>query len=183
MRKFLVFACALALTGCAWFGWGEDAETAAPAAPETAEAQAATPEPLAEAPAVQVQQKQPAKKAAKPAKGAKSEAQIKTELDAMGRKLAAQSGRTLVPNRANPQYKQAGGQWIASFIAVDPQSVTTEMRPGTNSGQYVGIIRYQEKFMECTGATKQAALNGTCKQVKGRNLSELIHYDGRAWQD
>lgn len=183
MRKLVIFACALALSGCAWLGWGEDTETAAQS--ETAPV-AETP--MEEAPAVQVEQTAPETKSAKKtkasksSKGAKTEAQIKAELDAMGKKLAAQSARTLVPNRSKPEYKQAGGEWIASFISVDPNSVTTEMKPG-NAGNYVGVIRYQEKFMECRGATKQAALNGACKQVKTRNLSELIRYDGKEWQD
>lgn len=185
MRKILVFACAFALTGCAWFGWGDDSETVA-----SSETQAAAEEPLAEAPAVQVGETTPtsAKKATKPAKatksskGAKNEAQIKAELDATGKKLAGQSARTLLPNKAKPEYKQAGGEWIASYIDVDPNSVTTEMRPGAN-GSYVGVIHYQEKFMECRGATKQAALNGSCKQVRARNLSELIRYNGKVWED
>lgn len=180
MRKIFLFACAFVLTGCAWLGWGDDSETAA-----SSEPQANVEENLAEEPAVQVQQETPApvKKAVKGKKGAKSEAQIKAELDAMGKKLAAQSARTLIPNRAKPEYKQVGKEWVASFIDVDPNQVTTEMRPGSSSGQYVGFIRYQEHFMECRGATKQAALTGSCTQVRARNLNELIHYDGTAWRD
>lgn len=178
MRRFLVCVFALGLTGCAWLGFGEDSDTVAANEPETvasetdAQVVPETSQPTAETP----------KKASKSAKGAKSEAQIKTELDAMGKRLAAQSARTLIPNRAKPDYKQVGGEWVASFIDVDTNNVTTEMRPGSN-GQYVGFIRYQERFMECRGKTKQAALNGSCTQVRTRNLNELIRYDGKAWQD
>lgn len=185
MRKILVFGCALLLTGCAWFGWGEDSETVAQSEPVAA----APDETMAEAPAVQVQEEaaaskstQKAAKSPKAAKGAKSEAQIKAELDAMGKKLAAQSGRTLLPNRSNPEYKQVGGEWVASFIDVDSNHVTTDMRPGSN-GTYVGSIHYQEKFMECRGATKQAALSGSCNQVRTRNMNELIRYNGSVWED
>ncbi|MBD5642035.1 MAG: translation initiation factor 2 [Desulfovibrio sp.] len=178
MRKILACVFALALTGCAWLGFGDDSETVAANEPETMASEPAvevgseTSEPVAEAP----------KKSARTTRGAKSEAQIKAELDAMGKRLAAQSGRTLLPNRSKPDYKQVGGEWVASFIDVDTSHVTTEMRPGAN-GQYVGFIRYQERFMECRGKTKQGALNGSCTQVKTRNLNELIRYDGKAWQD
>lgn len=184
MRKLCVLACAFALTGCAWLGFGDDsdvatAEPAKPAAQEEAQAEPEKAEPV----------KEPAKKAAKAtktkkaSKGAKSEAQIKEELDRMGKKLAAQSARTLLPNKSKPEYRQVGGEWIAKYIDVDTNNVTTEMRPG-KEGQYVGFIRYQERFMECRGATKQAAMSGgNCQMTKTRNLNELIRYDGKEWQD
>lgn len=178
MRRFLVCVFVLGLTGCAWLGLGDDSETVAANEPET----------VAEEPSVQVGTETPppaevaSKKPAKVTNGAKSESRIKAELDAMGKRLASQSARTLLPNRSKPDYKQVGGEWVASFIDVDTNNVTTEMRPGTN-GQYIGFIRYQERFMECRGKTKQAALNGSCTQVKTRNLNELIRYDGKAWQD
>lgn len=181
MRKILAFACVMTLTGCAWLGWGEDSETTA----ASSEVQAPAAETMAEEPAVPVERPAPAKKnakAAKTAKGKKSEAQIKAELEVMGKKLAAQSARTLLPNRSKPEYKQVGGQWIASFIDVDTDRVTTEMRPGA-AGQYVGFIRYQERFMECAGPTRETALKGSCRQVRARNLNELIRYDGKEWQD
>lgn len=179
MQKLCVLACALILSGCAWLGFGDDSDTVS-----TQETQAAemTPDTGAAAEPAAAEPAPKAAKAARPAKGAKNEAKIKAELDAMGKKLAAQSARTLLPNKSKPEYRQAGGEWIASYIDVDTNHVTTEMRPGAN-GQYVGIIRYQERFMECRGATKQAAINGACRQVRSRNLSELIRYDGKVWQD
>lgn len=184
MRNFCALACVLALSGCAWLGFGDDSETVS-----TSETQAAEAAPAREATAATpskvettVKKAAPAK-SAKVAKGAKNEATIKAELDVMGKKLAAQSARTLLPNKSKPDYRQAGGVWIASYIDVDANNVTTEMRPGAN-GQYVGFIRYQERFMECRGATRQAAMSGgNCQQVKTRNLNELIRYDGKAWQD
>lgn len=180
MRKFCLLLSTLILSGCAWLGFGDDSETISTSETQAAEAAAATEEvtPEPEKPAA----KATAKKATKATKGTKSEAQIKAELDAMGKKLAGQSARTLLPNKSKPDYRQVGKEWIASYIDVDTNNVTTELRPGS-AGQYVGFIRYQERFMECRGATKQAALKGNCQQVKTRNLNELIRYDGKAWQD
>lgn len=176
MRRFLIFSCVLALTGCAWLGFGDDAETTATEEPQI---QADAPAEPVQAP---VKAEKPASKAAKTAKGAKNEAQIKASLDETGKKLAAQSARTLLPNKAHPEYKKVGSEWVASYIDVDPNRVSTELRPGA-SGQYVGFIRYQERFMECRGATKQEAMKGNCRQVRSRNLTEMIRYDGKAWQD
>ena len=186
MRKLmLTFTAAAMLCGCSWLGLGDDssttavADTPAPAAEETAAAPAETPAQTTSKAASTA--KTTAKKATS-AKGKKSEAQIKAELDQMGHKLAAQSARTLLPNKANKEVKNVGGKWVATYIEVDPNRVSTEMRPGAN-GQYVGFVRYQERIMECTGSTRAEALKAPCTQVRTRNLNELIRYDGHAWQD
>lgn len=183
MRKKLpaILAALLLCGGCSWLGLGDDSSTTA-TTQEATVAQAdeqPTPEAKAEEP---VTTKKTSKSKTKSSKGAKSEAQIKAELDQMGKKLASQSARTLLPNKANKEVKQVGGQWVATYIEVDPTHVTTEMRPGAN-GQYVGFIRYQEHIMECRGATRQAALKAPCQEARTRNLNELIRYDGKAWQD
>lgn len=181
MRKILVLACALALTGCAWMGFGDDSATVSASEPET-EASEIAAEPAAE-PEAAKPAKSEAKTSAKTTKGAKSEAQIREELDATGKKLASQAARTLMPNKSNPQYRQSGGMWIAKYIDVNPASVRTSMAPGSSKGLYTGRVSYQEKVMECQGASKAAALSGSCKQVSGRNVTELIRYDGKQWLD
>lgn len=191
MRKILLLAGVLTLTGCAWLGFGDDSttvaadESATPVADAAAEASApaaAAGTAAEQAPTASKTSK--AKKTAKPVKGAKTEAQIKAELDAMGKKLASQSARTLLPNKSKPDFRQIGKEWVASYIDVDTNNITTELRPSPNgNGQYVGFVRYQEKFMECRGATRQTALSGNCQQVRARNLNELIRYDGKQWQD
>lgn len=189
MRKFLLALIALAFinTGCAWLGFGDDSETTAETITEEPKVEETAPVKEAEtkaAPAKKeaVQNTVAKKTTAKAARGSKSESQIKAELDKMGHKLAAQSARTLLPNKANKEVKQRGGQWVATYIEVDPTQVTTELRPGAN-GQYVGFIRYQEKIMECHGNTRQQALTANCSHVRSRNLNELIRYDGHEWQD
>ncbi|MBD5538888.1 MAG: translation initiation factor 2 [Desulfovibrio sp.] len=187
MRKSLVFVVALSLMagGCAWFTSSEESETVTPAAPAE-EVAAPAPAPAAEAAKAPAQSsaKKATKAAAKTAakKGAKSEAQIKAELDKMGQKLVNQSKRTLLPNKANKEVKKVGGEYVATYLEVDTNNVSTEMKPGAN-GQYVGFIRYQERVFECRGATRQAALSAPCTQVRARNLNELIRYDGKEWQD
>lgn len=188
MRKILVLACALALTGCAWMGFGDDSATVSASEPgsEASETAAEASEAAAET-AAEPQETKPAKSEAKTppttTKGAKSEAQIREELDATGKKLASQASRTRMPNKANPEYRQSGGMWIARYIEINPGSVRTSMAPGTSKGLYTGRVSYQEKVIECKGATKAAALGGTCTQVKASNVTELIRYDGKAWLD
>ncbi len=187
MRKLIALIAFLGLmgNGCAWLGFGDDSETTAQTTQtEVTEPQAVEPEPApAQKPEAKTSAKKAAAKKSAPAKkGAKTEAQIKAELDKMGHKLAAQSSRTLLPNIKNKEVKKVGSEWVASYISVDPNHVSTELRPGSK-GQYVGFIRYQERIMECRGATKEAALAAPCKQVRTRNLNELIRYDGTAWQD
>lgn len=186
MRKFaFIIAVFGLLSGCSWLGFGDDSSTTAAATEPVASSEAAPAVEEAAKPAATSKAtaaKKATKTVAKATKGAKSEAQIKAELDQMGRKLAAQSSRTLLPNKANKDVKHVGGQWVASYIDVRPDEVRTELRRGA-SGQYVGSIRYSEHFMECRGATRQEALKAPCTETRTRNLNELIRYDGKQWQD
>ncbi len=186
MRKSMmctVLALGFALGGCALFGGNSSVEEEA--APQQAEA---APAPEASAAEEAAKGKTGADKKAKkkaekkaPSRGAKTEAQIAAELEATGRKLAAQAGRTLVPSKAAKQVSRDGADFVATYVEVDAGQVRTEMRPGTSAGQYVGFVRYQEKFMECRGKSKKDALAAPCRQVKTRNLTELIRYDGKSW--
>lgn len=186
MRKIVMAVAILGLmcNGCAWLGFGDDSEASTTTTP------AQNPETKAEEPtqAPEEVKSEPVKKGKKTTaktakKGAKTEAQIKAELDQKGHQLAAQSARTLMPNKAHKEVKKVGDQWVATYVEVNPNNVTTELRPGSSAGLYVGFIRYQEHVMECRGATREAALKASCAQVRTRNLNELIHYDGRQWQD
>lgn len=190
MLKKIVTICTVVLfcAGCSWFGKGDETASATAVTEPVEQAavqeeKAQTPDPNAKnasAKSSKSAKKDTVKSSGKAVK--KTEAQIKAELDQMGKKLAAQSARTLVPNKAKMDVKKVGSQWVASYIDVNTDKVTTEMRPGTN-GQYVGFIRYQENFMESHGATKEAAMKGPFNTVRTRNLNELIHYDGKAWQE
>lgn len=180
MRKLFTAAAVLAFmcSGCAWLGFGDDSSdtnaTAAMAEPAQQE--------IGLSDAASDSSPAPAVSAGKAVKGAKSEAQIRQELDAMGKKLVNQSARTLLPNKANKDVKKVGGEWVATYYNVDTNNIRTEMRPGAN-GQYVGFIRYQEEIMQCRGATREAALSAPCVKTGARRLNELIRYDGKAWQD
>lgn len=199
MRKILAITAMLGLlSGCAWFGSSDESAATVPAAGSEPIVQgdpqpAPEPEPAPKATKntkkkvketkKETQSKASKEKTAKASKGQKSEAQIKAELDQMGKKLVGQSSRTLLPNKANKEVRQAGGQFIATYNQVDTNNVSTEMKPGATAGQYVGIIRYNEQIFECRGATKKAALAAPCEQTRTRRMTELIHYDGHKWND
>ncbi|MDR1777861.1 MAG: translation initiation factor 2 [Desulfovibrio sp.] len=122
------------------------------------------------------------KQAAPAAKGRKTEAQIKGELDETGRKLAAQAARTLRPSKGARDVRQIGKEHIGLYKEVDTTSVTTEMRPADKLGMYVGIVHYTEKVHECRGADRKTALADSCPQVGKGQVSEMIIYDGKAWK-
>lgn len=172
MKKTLTLLAMLGLIslgGCAWLGFGDDESTTT----QTQEAQAASDE---SAP-VQVAQASPAKPLTK------AEQRIKAELDQKAQKLVNQSARTLLPNVNHKEVKKVGSHWVATFMNVDTKNISTEMRPSSKKGQYVGIIRYREQIMECRGDSKSAALAAPCSQVGARRLTEMIAYDGKEWKD
>lgn len=117
----------------------------------------------------------------KAARSSKKEATVRAELDKVGRKLAAQAARTVMPSKSSKQVKQRNKEYVATYVEIDASNVSTEMRPGTG-GQYVGVVRYQEKIYECRGKSRAAALKAQCDQIRSRRLSELIRYDGKKWQ-
>ncbi len=117
---------------------------------------------------------------------ATSEAQsdVKVKLDQTAQKLAAMAARTVVPSKSKPKVSRHGKQYVATYTDVDMQSVRTSMRPGQSARvPYVGIIEYLENTYECTGATRAEARSlKNCTATKGRQVKELISYDGKKWQ-
>ena len=71
------------------------------------------------------------------------EAKIKAELDQTGRELAGRAGRTLMPSKSKPNVVKAGKKnYLAKYLTVDQNSVTTSLRPGTTaSTPYVGVMK------------------------------------------
>ena len=177
----LVLMMGLSVCGCAGANGEGPAQTAAASAAEPAVATA--PEPAAAAPA------KPGKKGEKKAEtrkvshAAKSEADIRAELEVTGRKLVLQASRTITPSKADKSIRQSGKDYVASYIEIDPSRVSTEMRPGAKAGQYVGFVKYVETFYECRAKSKKDALAATnCQQLRARRMNEMIQYDGKAWR-
>ena len=169
----------LALGGCA--ASGEDASRPVAAAEPQMEQPAPAPKPEP----AKADKKKGAGKAhpAKSGKSLRTEAEIRADLVRVGHRLASQAARTITPSKAGKHVAKSGNEYVASYIEIDPNTVSTHMKPGSHKGTYVGFVRYQEKFMECRGASKKAALSSThCKQVKTRNLNEMIQFDGKSWK-
>lgn len=182
MRKllFTMAMTAFLCSGCAWMGFGDDESVTAQAEPAASESTVVVNNET-EQPAVQETKTTAKGKKASKAASKKSEAQIRADLDRDAKLLVAQSARTLLPNKANKDVKQVGGQWVATYISVDTENIRTEMRTSA-SGHYVGSIRYHEDIMECRGATKAAALAAPCTKVRTRNMNELVSYNGSSWK-
>ena len=105
-------------------------------------------------------------------------------LDDTGRQLSQKAARTITPNKSNKQVKQVGKEFVASYIHIDADAVSTSMTPSTvTKGNYVGKIRYTETTYQCKGKTKKEALAATnCTQTASRNVTEMINFDGKKWQ-
>ncbi|MDR2745352.1 MAG: translation initiation factor 2 [Desulfovibrio sp.] len=121
-------------------------------------------------------------KATSTVKGRKSEEQIRGELNDTARRLTGQAARTVRPSKSAKAVKKADKEHVATYVEVDTVNVTTEMRPANAPGMYVGIIRYTEKLYECRGADQKAALDAPCREVGRSGRTEMIMFDGRAWQ-
>ncbi|MDR1659283.1 MAG: translation initiation factor 2 [Desulfovibrio sp.] len=164
--------------GCAASG-----EKAANAEPQPATAEPPAPEPAPQ-PAAAKGKKPTAKenKTSSTAKGRKSEAQIRGELDAAARRLTGQAARTIRPSKGAKEVKKRDREHVATYVEVDTADVITEIRPANAPGLYVGIIRYTERLYECRGADQKTALAAPCQEVGKSSRTEMIMFDGKAWR-
>ncbi|MDR3319796.1 MAG: translation initiation factor 2 [Desulfovibrio sp.] len=119
------------------------------------------------------------KSAAPAAKSLKSEPQIRGELDEVARKLTGRVARTVRPSKTTKEVKKVGKEHVATYVEVDVVNVTSEMRPASTPGNYVGIIRYSEKLFECRGTNQKSALDAICQQAGKSNHTEMIMFDGK----
>lgn len=109
--------------------------------------------------------------------------EVKAKLDAFAREHTRKANLTLVPGRSSMSVKKENGLFVARFLEVDIDTMTTEIYSSNTPGcQYVGHIVYLEKTYECTGKNKVEAQQGDFKAVKARRIRELTRYDRGAWQ-
>ena len=169
-----VALCAsLMLSGCGFFGGSSPSDDAAPAAEQTEPAQ--QPEPAKDKKEKSKSEKNSA------SKGAASEAQIKADLDVVGKKLVSMAANNVIPKESKKSVSKVGKEYIARYNDVDSSSLVTSMQLSKN-GQYVGFIRYAERSFECRGKNKAEALAAPCEKVGTRRMNEMIRYDGKAWR-
>ena len=112
---------------------------------------------------------------------AKSPDMIKADLDATARQLLQRASHTITPSKANKSVRLSGNEYVATYIEINPNNFSTEMRPASKSGTYNGFIRYSEQVFHCKGKTKSAALSAPCSPVTSRRMNEMVHYDGTKW--
>ncbi len=194
MRKFipLCVAFGLTLSGCGLFG-GNDAATTT----ETQVTPASAPAESKAAPAgnaAQAKAKSAAKTSSKPAvtkcehpygkeADVKNGKRVCCQLEDTGRTLATKAGRTISPNKNNKHVRAVGKEYVATYIDINVDEVSTSMTPSTvTKGNFVGMVRYSETTYQCKGKTKKEALAATnCTSTSSRRVNEMINYDGKKW--
>lgn len=194
MRKFipLCVAFGLTLSGCGLFGGNDAASTTEEQVmPVTAPAESKA------APASNAA-KTSSKSAAKASTKAAvtkcehpygKEADVKNgkrvccQLEDTGKTLATKAARTISPNKNNKHVKAVGKEYVATYIDINVEEVSTSMTPSTvTKGNFVGMVRYTETTYHCKGKTKKEALTATnCTSTSSRRVNEMINFDGKKW--
>jgi hypothetical protein len=107
---------------------------------------------------------------------------VKQELAGAARTLVGNAAKNIMPNSKNKEVAQgSNGEYVASYTEVDVSHVRADVIPSSESGKYVGSIRYAEKQYECPGKNKADALKAECRAVKSRKMNELIRYEKGKW--
>ncbi|ABB38485.1 hypothetical protein Dde_1688 [Oleidesulfovibrio alaskensis G20] len=76
---------------------------------------------------------------------------------------------------------QENGEYVARYLLVNTDNMTTKVKRSASSGKYVGIIRYHELVFEARGKTPSEALGGKFDMVKMRRITEIVRYSKGTW--
>lgn len=109
---------------------------------------------------------------------------VHDKLDTLARAKLRHMNESLRPCQTRKDVVQNGNEFVARYMAVDPDSLSTDVHDAQGPGaKYVGLIVYHEQEFESRAATKEAALTGNFSVVKARRVTEIIRYDKGKWID
>ncbi|WP_035064215.1 hypothetical protein [Nitratidesulfovibrio termitidis] len=109
---------------------------------------------------------------------------VHNKLDTLARAKLRHMNESLRPCQSRKDVVQNGNEFVARYMAVDPDSLSTDVHDAQGPGaRYVGLIVYHEQEYESRAATKEAALTGNFSVVKARRVTEIIRYDKGKWID
>lgn len=178
---------ALVLTGALCVSQAGAAETATTATPQTQQTKktaAKTTDKTAKAakPAPKTTQVAKVAPAQKPV--GESIEDVHNKLDTLARAKLRHMNESLRPCQTRKDVVQNGNEFVARYLAVDTDSLSTDVHDAQGPGaKYVGLIVYHEQEYESRAATKEAALTGSFTMVKARRVTEIIRYDKGKWID
>ncbi|MGJ3523504.1 hypothetical protein ACR4XJ_10780 [Nitratidesulfovibrio sp. D1] len=110
--------------------------------------------------------------------------EVHNKLDTLARAKLRHMNESLRPCQTRKDVVQNGHEFVARYLAVDPDSLSTDVHDAQGPGaKYVGLIVYHEQEFESRAATKEAALAGDFTMVKARRVTEIIRYDKGKWID
>lgn len=178
---------ALVLTGAVCVSQAGAAETATTTTPQTQQTKktaAKTTDKTAKAakPAPKTTQVAKVAPAQKPV--GESIEDVHNKLDTLARAKLRHMNESLRPCQTRKDVVQNGNEFVARYLAVDTDSLSTDVHDAQGPGaKYVGLIVYHEQEFESRAATKEAALTGSFTMVKARRVTEIIRYDKGKWID
>ncbi len=145
---------------------------------------------------VAVKSPAPAAKKAVPAKAAAKTAakgkpaplsvpeKLQADLDVFAKKCVISMNNQLKPGLKSKEVNpHPSGGYVARYMTVDPDSLTTSYNPTENNKyvQYIGKMLYHEVEYSCVGQTKEQALAGPFNEVNRIPVTELIKYMKGKW--
>ena len=124
---------------------------------------------------------------AKTTKAAEAKAQkdletARSRLDAFLKKHVDRCNLAVRPCKTQPSISKRDGKVVASYISLDPSSISTEVLPSESRHfQYIARVKYVENHFESVAATREEALKGPFHRVKSRRLTEIARYVKGQW--
>ncbi|MFV0423252.1 hypothetical protein [Oleidesulfovibrio sp.] len=85
------------------------------------------------------------------------------------------------PSVHSKEIVQENGEYIARYLSINTENLTTRVKQSAASGRYIGIIKYHEMVYEARGKTPSEAMSGQFDIVKARRVTEIVRYTKGSW--
>lgn len=109
---------------------------------------------------------------------------VHNKLETLARAKLRHMNESLRPCQTRKDVVRNGTEFVARYLAVDPDSLSTDVHDAQGPGaKYVGLIVYHEQEFENRADTREAALTGSFTLVRARRVTEIIRYDKGKWID
>lgn len=105
-----------------------------------------------------------------------------TQFETFARSWVDRVGRNFKDRQGHVCVRQEGGEWVASYVAVEDTSLETTVKSkDSRTCPYVGVLRYQEHHFEARGASSDAVRQGPFERVRRVRVTEIFRYDTGRW--
>lgn len=109
-------------------------------------------------------------------------ANVTEEFRSFGQRWITGLDSRYLHSESKKDIQKVGSMYVARYYKIDPSYMDIQVKPyESKQTPYVGILKYIEHVYECTGSTKEAAMNGKFATVDSTRITEIFRYGKNGW--